>query len=144
MYPFFLLFLLMGGVFAAIFSLAAQARRNAARAAKTDPEATNTSPVQTVQPAARQKNAAPAVPQPTIKPRVQTESRMDPTGIYRETYAKKPVEQPKKSAPKPPEQAAAASNRTPLAQPSALSFTGSDALRGVLYAEILGKPKALQ
>lgn len=143
MHPFFLLFLLMGGVFAAVFSLAAQARRNAARAAKTDPEATNTSPVQTAQPAARQKPAAPAAPRPTVKPYVQTEGRTDSTGIYRDTYAKKPVEQPKPSAPKPPVPSAAA-KAGPQAQPVALSFTGSDALRGVLYAEILGKPKALR
>ncbi len=143
MNPFFLLFLLMGGVFAAIFSIAAQARRNAARAAKTDPEATKSSPVQTAQPAARQKPVAPAAPHPTVKPRVQTEASIDSTGIYRETYAKKSVEQPKPSVQKSPEPSAATKPR-PQAQPVALSFTGSDALRGVLYAEILGKPKALQ
>ena len=136
--PFFFLLLLMGGVFAAIFSLAAKVRRQAARAAKTDPEASTTPPVRTAPSAAPQRPAAPAVP------RVQTEGRMrQPTAPYRAEYAKKPVEQPKKPVPKQPEPSVAVRPQ-PAQQPTELSFTGSDALRGVLYAEILGKPKALR
>ena len=103
-------------------------KQMAARAERANPEQT----------LSRGQQAQPNAPvRPTVQPRVQKP-------VSKTNLAPRfPMEGPPPVQKKTPEEPIA----KPVSQPkqqSALSFTGSDAMRGILYAEILGKPKALR
>ena len=122
-------------VFAIIFAVIVPLTRR--KATPTNPEQTNADPgFPSGQQAPQQAPVRPTV-QPNVKPttkqpiapRMRSEAEPQP-------QKKVPVKQPAPSAP-------IAANRVQEAQPM-LAFSGSDAMRGILYAEILGKPKALR
>ena len=102
------------------------------RRSQTAAHAEQTNPEQTVSRRPQAQPNAPARPtvQASVKP--QQKQEMKPRIKQEPTVQAKPVPAPvittvRAQEPKP-----------------VLTFTGSDAVRGILYAEILGKPKALR
>lgn len=128
-----MLFLVFPLIFFAIFMVVITAvshrRQEAVKAEQKERDST-------WQSAQQPKPQAPVRPsvQPTVKP-VQ-KSNLQP----RFTMEGPPIPKKEESAQQPETHPL----RTQESPKPALAFSGSDAVKGILYAEILGKPKALR
>lgn len=126
----FFVFLLPLAAFIVFAVIGATLRRKAAPAnsEQTNPDPKFAGDVQKTKP------SAPA--RPTVQPNVKPVQKSTMAPRLRTEPEAKPVRQ----APTAPHEPV----RVQQPQAPVLTFSGSDAMRGILYAEILGKPKALR
>ena len=122
----YLVFLPMLFLIVVVFAISATLhKQKAARANQTNPEQTFS----------RGPQAQPNAPvRPTVQANVKPKQKSDLTPRLRTEPAQTPAKPAQKPAVKEPLKA----------QAPTLTFTGNDDVRGILYAEILGKPKALR